>query len=356
MKIRPLRFGALCLVLLLLSGTSACGRKTKPLVPDSPRPEAVKGIRVLARDVVAYLSWPLPTRNVEGKGMNPADILGFRIYRAEIMPDQKKIRYRQLAEINLADLPPASVRSGTVFWSDDQLKYGQVYSYRVRAISTRGGISSLSDEVRVVPLRSLAVPKSVVARNGDEKAVLSWEPVTTRMDGSQYDGFVGYNVYRGTETGRYDEAPMNKEPLRTNSYTDTSAKNDRTYYYIVRSVDSPALPWKESLDSGEVSATPRDMTPPDRPTGFTVVPGVNRAFLTWNENKEHDLAGYYVYRSTRSGRGYERITVKPLVRTTFSDQTAKSGHTYYYMVTAVDQAGNESAGSIEKKAYIEQFR
>ncbi len=55
---------------------------------------------------------------------------------------------------------------------------------------------------------------------------------------------------------------------------------------MVRSVDSPALPWKESLDSEEVSATPRDMTPPARPTGLTVVPGVGRAFLTWNENKE----------------------------------------------------------------------
>jgi fibronectin type 3 domain-containing protein len=86
------------------------------------------------------------------------------------------------------------------------------------------------------------------------------------------------------------------------------------------------------------------------------VPGVNRAFLTWNENKEKDLAGYYVYRSTRPGRDYERLTDKPIMRSTFSDQTAKSGNTYYYMITAVDQAGNESAGSVEKAADIEQLR
>jgi fibronectin type 3 domain-containing protein len=83
---------------------------------------------------------------------------------------------------------------------------------------------------------------------------------------------------------------------------------------------------------------------------------VNRAFLTWNENKEQDLAGYYVYRSTRSGRDYERITSKPLMRSTFSDQTVKGGNTYYYMITAVDQAGNESAGSGEKAEDIERFK
>jgi fibronectin type 3 domain-containing protein len=114
------------------------------------------------------------------------------------------------------------------------------------------------------------------------------------MDGSRYDGFVGYNVYRSAERGRIEKTPFNKEPLRTTSYKDTTAVNGKTYYYRIRSVDSPALPWRESLDSEEVSATPRDLTPPERPKGLTVVPGVNRVFLSWNENSERDLAGYYV--------------------------------------------------------------
>ncbi len=256
----------------------------------------------------------------------------------------------------MANPSPAEVRNNRVFWSDRNLKYGQVYSYQVRAISVRGGVSPLSDEVRVAPLLSLAIPKDLTAQGNDSSIQLSWDPVTTRMDGSHYEGFVGYNVYRGTEKNRYDESPLNKEPLRTNSFKDTAVVNDRTYYYMVRSVDSPALPWRESLDSEEASATPRDMTPPARPTGLTVVPGVGRAFLTWNENKERDLAGYHVYRSTRSGRDYVRLTDKALTRTTFSDETAKQGVEYYYMITAVDQAGNESTGSEEKKALIEKLQ
>jgi fibronectin type 3 domain-containing protein len=194
------------------------------------------------------------------------------------------------------------------------------------------------------------------AEGGDSYNLLAWDPVTTRADGSKYEGFVGYNVYRGTEKGWYDEMPLNKEPLRTNTYKDTAVVNNKTYYYTVRAVDSPIPPWKESLDSPEASSTSRDLTPPDKPKGLTVVPGVGRIFLTWNENKERDLAGYHVYRSTKSGRDYQRLTDKPINRTTFSDETVRPGILYYYAVTAVDVSGNESAMSKEQKAYAEKLR
>jgi fibronectin type 3 domain-containing protein len=355
MNIRPLWLIAVCLALAVSAGT-ACGRKTPPLVPESPRPEAVKDIKAVTRDTIAFLSWPMPTRNIEGKNMGQADIQGFRVYRAEIGRDRKRLRYKLFVEIDMANPAPATVRNGTIFWTDRNLKHGQVYGYRIRAVSIRGGVSTWSDEARVAPLLSLAIPKGPAAQGGDGHNLISWEPVTTRMDGSRYDGFVGYNVYRGAEKGRYEETPLNKEPVRTTSYKDTAVANDRTYFYMTRSVDSPALPWRESLDSAEASATPRDMTPPDRPTGLTVVPGIGRIFLTWNENKERDLAGYHVYRSKKSGKEYERMTDKPLGRTTFSDETVKAGTTYYYIITAADLSGNESQGSMEKKAFVEKFR
>jgi fibronectin type 3 domain-containing protein len=63
-----------------------------------------------------------------------------------------------------------------------------------------------------------------------------------------------------------------------------------------------------------------------------------------------------VYRSVRSGRGYARLTDKPINRTTFSDVTVKPGVVYYYTITAVDQSGNESPMSKEQKAYAEKMR
>ncbi len=355
MKTRSMWLSMACLV-LVLTASAACGRKTVPLVPDSPRPEAVKDIKAVTRDATAYLSWPIPTRNVEGKNMAPADIQRFRIYRAEFGRDRKRARYKPYGEIALANPAPSTVRNGTVFWNDRNLKYDLGYGYRIRAVSARGGVSKLSDEVRIAPLLSLAIPKNVVAQAGDGAVQLAWEAVATRMDGSRYTGFVGYNVYRGVEKGRYEEAPLNKEPLRTNVYNDTAVENDKIYVYIIRSIDSPTPPWHEGLDSSEASAVPHDLTPPDKPVGLTVVPGIGRVFLTWNENKERDLAGYYVYRSARNGKEYERLTEKVLARTTFSDETAKAGITYSYVITAVDRSGNESERSAEKKGYVELLR
>jgi len=345
--------GALVLVVAV---TGACGRKTEPLTPDSPRPEAVNNIKIAVRDVVAYLSWPVPVKNVEGKPMAPADIKGFRIYRAEQTRERKRPLYRQVAEIALADPAPAQVQNGIVQWSDTSLLYGKVYVYRIRAYSAKGGASGYSDEVRAAPLLSLAAPKNLKAVSGDGSVMITWEPATTRSDGSVHQGFVGYLVYRGTETGKYDELPLTREPVAGSPHQDVTAINGKQYFYRVRAVDSPVRPWQESPDSAEVSATPRDMTPPVPPTGITVVPGIGRVFLTWNENKEQDLAGYHVYRSRKSGGERERLTDKLVNRTTFSDETVKQGATYYYTITAVDKSGNESERSKEKKTYTEKIR
>ena len=349
---------AVCAVTMVLAIAvlPACGRKTDPLTPDSPRPAAITDVKIAVRDAVAYLSWPVPSKNVEGKALDPADIAAFRIYRAEVRSDSKRPLYRQVAEITMADPAPATVRNGIVSWSDSGLQFGRVYVYRIRAYSARGGVSGYSDETRAAPLLSLAAPKNVAASGGDSVVALTWDVVMTKSDGSLHQGFVGYLVYRGTETGKHDDAPLNREPAAAGAYQDTTALNGTKYYYRVRSVDSPVRPWQESLDSSEVSALPRDMTPPDPPVNITVVPGVGRVFLTWNENKERDLAGYHVYRSPKSGGQPERLTDKPLNRTTFSDETARAGATYYYTITAVDKSGNESGRSKERKAYTEKLR
>jgi len=343
-------------LVLVVIAAGACGRKTDPLTPDSPRPEAVTNINIAVRDVVAYLSWPIPAKNVEGKKLGPADIKAFRIYRAELSRDRKRPLYRQVAEIVLAAPAPAQVQNGIVLWNDTGLQYDKVYVYRIRAYSVKGGTSGYSEEVRAAPLLSLAVPKNLLAVAGDGSVSLSWDPVTMRSDGSVHQGFVGYVVYRGREPDKHDDAPLNKEPVAVNNYEDATVANGKPYYYRVRTVDSPVRPWQESPDSNEVAATPLDKTPPAPPTGITVVPGIGRVFLTWTENREPDLSGYHVYRSLKAGGEPKRLTDKPLNRTTFSDETVKQGATYYYSITAIDKSGNESVRTKEKKTYTEKIR
>jgi hypothetical protein len=349
MHLRFLLVSALALSLV----SAGCGRKTNPIVPESPRPEAVRSVKAEARGTEAWLTWPIPERNVEGRSMKPADIEQFRVYRTEIGRDARRGRLKLLAEITLASPSPAVVRNNSVTWSDTNLRFGQTYGYSIQAVSSRGGRSRMSDEILVTPAPPLAVPQHVEAAGGDNYTVITWAAVTTWMDGRPAAPAARYNIYRGTERGRYDQAPLNRQPFAQPSFRDTTARNDHTYYYIVRSVAQEAPPWNESPDSAAVSATPRDRTPPDSPAGLTVLAGLNRVFLTWNENRESDLAGYHVYRAPGGTKSFVRLTTKPLTRTTFSDDTVKSGNTYHYAVTAVDTSGNESIRSVEKTTHVE---
>jgi bacillopeptidase F (M6 metalloprotease family)/subtilisin family serine protease len=92
-----------------------------------------------------------------------------------------------------------------------------------------------------------------------------------------------------------------------------------------------------------------DSTAPDAPANLTAAPLPSGAIgLAWAASSAGDLAHYTVYRSTTSGSGYAPLG--PSTETTFTDGTAAAGTTYYYVVTATDLFGNESARSNQASA------
>ena len=73
--------------------------------------------------------------------------------------------------------------------------------------------------------------------------------------------------------------------------------------------------------------------------------------LTWVESTS-SVVGYNVYRGVQSGGPYMRINSVLEAPTSYVDYTVQSGCTYYYVVTAVDSNGLESAYSNEVVAVI----
>ncbi|MFN3649693.1 MAG: carboxypeptidase regulatory-like domain-containing protein [Armatimonadota bacterium] len=92
-------------------------------------------------------------------------------------------------------------------------------------------------------------------------------------------------------------------------------------------------------------SAPADTTPPAVPQGLKVTASDARADLSWTANTESDLAGYHVYRSLSQTGTYTRQTSAALASPAYSQTGLTNGTTYWYRVSAVDRAGNESGQS-----------
>ncbi|MGS2762863.1 MBG domain-containing protein, partial [Sinomicrobium sp. M5D2P9] len=84
-----------------------------------------------------------------------------------------------------------------------------------------------------------------------------------------------------------------------------------------------------------------DTTAPVVPEGLEAVPGDSEVILNWTANPESDLAHYKIYGGTTADPTTLLETVNtPL--TTYTHGGLTNGTRYYYRISAVDNAGNES--------------
>jgi fibronectin type 3 domain-containing protein len=172
-----------------------------------------------------------------------------------------------------------------------------------------------------------AAPTGLQATAGNAQVSLTWNASS---------GASSYNVKRSTTSG----GPYTTiaSPTATN-YTDTGLTNGTTYYYVVSAVNSAG----ESANSAQVNATPS--APPAAPTGLQATAGNAQVSLTWNASS--GASSYNVKRSTTSGGPY--TTIASPTATNYTDTGVTNGTTYYYVVSAVNSAG-ESPNSTEVSA------
>ena len=109
-------------------------------------------------------------------------------------------------------------------------------------------------------------------------------------------------------------------------------------------------------DGGDDDGGGDGTTAPAAPSGLTGESEYSAVSLSWEAVEAEDLGGYNVYRGTESGVS---TSGDPLdegrSETTYTDDGAENGTTYYYVVTAVDGEGNESdpSNEVEKTPFDE---
>ena len=220
----------------------------------------------------------------------------------------------------------------TTTFTDTGLTNGTTYYYVVSAVNSAGE-SVNSSQVSAQPTAPQApppTPAGLQATAGNAQVSLSWNAST---------GATSYHVKRSTTTG----GPYTTVSSPTAaSFTDTGLTNGTTYYYVVSAVNAAG----ESANSSQVSAQPTaPQTAPPTPTGLKATAGNTQVSLSWNAST--GATSYHVKRSTTTGGPYTQVAAP--TTTSDTDTGLTNGTTYYYVVSAVNAAG-ESANSSQVSA------
>ncbi len=343
-----------------------CGAPGEPVPPTPPVPVAIKDLAAHQIGDGVQLAFTLPTNSVTGDRLPepPAVEILRGVNRPDGAPDAKWFRV-------VGTIPGALV---TDFVTQKRVEYIDVISprdpetgagatlvYRVRTRASRKRASADSNTVFVqvapVPQKIPAVESRVT-----ESAIeLNWAAPTTTSSGVPLTVPLSYHVYRAEvdpaalkadeEThslAEFKSPPVLLATVITPSYQDTAFEFGKSYLYFVRSVITTNEIALESSDSQHVVITPRDTFPPATPQGLVAAllsgsaPGTFVVELSWSINLETDLAGYRVYRSEQEGTRGQLVNPDLLPTPAVRDTSVEPGHRYWYTVTAVDRAGNES--------------
>jgi Carboxypeptidase regulatory-like domain len=85
---------------------------------------------------------------------------------------------------------------------------------------------------------------------------------------------------------------------------------------------------------------------------FTAAAGqAHSVALSWTASTS-TVSGYNVYRSMVSGSGFTKLNSSLVASLSYSDASVQSGTIYFYVATAVDSGGDESANSNQVSASI----
>ena len=179
-------------------------------------------------------------------------------------------------------------------------------------------------------------PANLTACAGNQQATLTWNTSS---------GATSYNIYQSTASG----GPYTDIASSSNTnYTVTGLINGTPCYFVVTAVNGAG----ESAALNQASAVPGTLPLP--PSSFYIDTSTpkpcgsnNTLLLKWSESTCAD--SYTIYQSTSSGGPFTGIGTT--TSTSFYATNLVNGTTYYYVVTAADNAG-ESGNSNQAGIYF----
>jgi hypothetical protein len=344
--------------LLCLWLVSGCGKIGDPLPPIPRAPLIVEELRVEQQGARLILSFPF-ARNPRAVRLQRVDIYRLR----ESARDPLGITPETFAaRASLVDSIPAERISGggpITFTDPLDLKTparNLRYRYAVRLVNTAGAAADFSNYALIEPLFDLAAPPAGLgARQREKEIELTWSAPAANETGAAPANVAGYNLYR-------NGVRLNAAPLTEARFLDRNFQFDATYEYTVRALSS--LPNTASLANAiesepgaPLAHTAKDRFAPAAPTSLTIASINSIVSLFWPLNAEPDVVGYNIYRTEDEATppaGWIKLNPQLHKTASFRDDRVQVGKQYVYQITAVDNAGNESARSASAVEIVNQ--
>jgi hypothetical protein len=361
-------FRFLLSVFLVFPVFAGCAAPGEPYERKPPTPTAITDLTAAQAGNDVDLTFTLPQQSVERRPLK--QLPEIEIYRDFVKPTQAgqttpaapanptllvaiptamEDHYTEQGHIHYAD----SLRAEDFTQHPDSVA---IYIVRTQISEKKPSANSNVVVVRVYPAPdAIGDLKTEVTHSA---VVLTWTTPEKSLVGSA-STISSYDIYRGEPEPKASAAQdvKLKSPLvkigETQSvpYQDAQFMFGTAYVYSVRSVVQHASAALESANSNLVVVTPRDTFAPGVPQGLLVVlvpkqgDAAAHLELSWAINPETDIAGYNVYRGDQAGTQGTRLNTDLLLTPAFRDMNVQPGQTYFYRVTAVDHAGNESPSS-----------
>jgi uncharacterized protein len=212
---------------------------------------------------------------------------------------------------------------------DRDLKDGQVYFYRIKAVAFDKLVTDPSEVAKVVTKPLPPEIKNITSTNNLPRAIaLSWEP-------SSLSDFSHYNIYRAsTPNGTFNYHVK----LESTSFTDKITEDGKFYFYKITAVDKDGLESPLSPVATQGSTLQKPMTPIAYEGKI-----LNKAVeLQWTNNDPRTVS-YTVVKTTKtSWISRETIDINNITGTTFRDTDIRPDISYTYEIMSVDKDGIRS--------------
>ncbi len=337
-------------LLTVMLAAGGCGYKSNPVPPESVVPRAIDDLRYSIDESGVRLTWSYPVKTIKGREI--IDISSFDIYRAVVaLPDicnTCPIPFGEPIEIPGGVTSEGGKRRSAEYRTA-LLRSGHKYFFKVRSRTSWWADSIDSNIVSFLWHKPAVAPENLVIAEDDSRISLSWQPVTTLIDGSAADGDITYQVLRSQ--GGKDFEAIGPSVSET-KFIDSQVINGQKYFYKVQS----QLVVEGNIVNGgmseSVSGSPIDRTPPPPPSGIRAVHTGSVIKVFWEPSSDPAVAGYRVYRRPADKKKPEMIgEVKPEF-TLFQDNEPPENIRVFYSITAIDGSTPANESDFSREATI----